>query len=567
MPSAGRSADPDIVVAGAGHNSLITAAYLTRAGYRCRVLDARTTPGGGVASEELVLPGYRMDSCSTGHTLIQTNPLLTRDELGLLGEHGLRYIEPDPVAHVVFPDGDSLTMWLDLERTCEEIAYYSPADAEAYRRLLVDYDAVKDVFNRQRFTPVGFGPSLDQLLDGREGAGRWRRRAMMSAWNVIRREFESPHVQAFMLWMAFQTGQPVDSVGSGVLAYSIVFGRQRRSWTIPVGGSGELVRALVEVIEQGGGEFLCDQRVVDLILQDGRCTGVVCEDGTRHTATRAVLSTIHVKDLCTMATPEAWGEDFLYGIETYDEGVSAFAAHYATTEAPRYRTRDGGEIEVVSAGVSGWPADILRMGHDVRNGRLVRDGAWLLFPAPTVADPSRAPDGRHTVKILGMQPYRPHELLGRGGGDAAELWGHLREEIAEQHLAHLRRAAPNLTDETILGELIVSPVDLERSNPHMWRGTFHGGDRSVAFSGAQRPAPGWAQHRMPIPGLYQTGGTTHPGGSVTGGPGRNAAIVMLTDFGLDPDLTMTGSAVAGGSPSDIIAPMPPPPTPVHGDAS
>ena len=165
------------------------------------------------------------------------------------------------------------------------------------------------------------------------------------------------------------------------------------------------------------------------------------------------------------------------------------------------------------------------MGRDVCEGRLVRDGAWLLFPAPTVADPSRAPAGHHTVKILGMQPYDP------GGGP--EQWETLREEIAAVHLGYLQKAAPNLTDETILAQLIVSPVDLERANPHMWHGTFHGGDRSVARSGALRPASGWAAHRMPIPGLYQTGGTTHPGGSVTGAPGRNAAIVMLTDFGQD----------------------------------
>jgi phytoene dehydrogenase-like protein len=523
----------DVVVAGAGHNSLITAAYLTRAGYRCRVLDARSTPGGGVASEELLLPGFKLDSCSTGHTLIQTNPVLSADELGLIADHGLTYIEPDPVAHVVFPDGDSLTMWLDLDRTCEQIAYYSRADAASYRRLLSEYDAVKDVFHRQRFTPVGLGPSLDEMLDGRPGGARWRRRAVMSAWDVVRREFESPHVQSFMLWMAFQTGQAVDSVGSGPLAYSIVFGRQRRSWTLPRGGSGQLVRALVEVIEQGGGDIICDQRVVDLIVSDGRCVGVVTQDGTRHLAGRAVLSTIHVKDLVHMASAADWGEDFAYAIETYDEGISAFAVHYATTEAPRYATRDGGEIAVVSAGVAGWEADIRRMGRDVREGRVVRDGAWLLFPAPTVADPTRAPDGHHTVKILGMQPYQPAGAA--GGADAAESWRQLREEVAAVHLGHLRRAAPNMIDDTILAELIVSPVDLERSNPHMWHGTFHGGDRSLANSGPQRPAPGWAQHRMPIPGLYQTGGTTHPGGSVTGGPGRNAAIVMLADLGEDLD--------------------------------
>ncbi|HZE05785.1 MAG TPA: NAD(P)/FAD-dependent oxidoreductase [Solirubrobacteraceae bacterium] len=527
----------DVVVAGAGHNSLVTAAYLVRAGYRCRVLDARPVPGGGVASEELILDGFKLDSCSTGHTLIQANPLLADDELGLIAEHGLSYISPDPVAHVVFPDGESLTMWLSLERTCEEIAYYSPRDADAYRRMLTEYDAVKDAFNRSRFTPVGLGPSLDQLLEGLPGGVRWRRRAVMSAWDIVRREFESPHVQSFMLWMAFQTGQPVGSAGSGPLAYSIVFGRQRRSWTLPLGGSGELARALVEVIEQGGGEILCDRRVVELIVRDGRCIGVVTDDGERHIASRAVLSSVHVKDLVHMAPPQAWGDDFRYAIDTYDEGVSAFAAHYATTEPPRYAARDGGLIECVSAGVAGWPADILRMGRDVREGRLVRDGAWLLFPTPTVADPSRAPHGCHTVKILGMQPYAP---AGSGAMDPVAAWARLRSEIAAVHLDHLRRAAPNLDAARFLAELIVSPVDLEQANPHMWHGTFHGGDRSLSYSGAQRPAPGWAQHRMPIPGLYQTGGTTHPGGSVTGAPGRNAAVVMLSDLGFDPEQLLAG---------------------------
>jgi phytoene dehydrogenase-like protein len=519
----------DIVVGGAGHNSLIAAAYLTKAGYRCRVLDARPVPGGGVASEESLLPGYRLDSCSTGHTLIQQNPLLTDDELGLIDERGLTYLQPDPVAHVVFPDGEWLTMWLDVERTCSEIARFSEPDTDAYRRLLAEYDAVKDVFTRYRFTPIGFGPSLEEMLADRPGGRKWLRRAALSAWDVVRHEFTSRHVQAFMLWMAFQTAQPVDSAGSGPLAYSIVFGRQRRSWTIPRGGSGELARALAEVIEEGGGEVLCDRRVVSLVLEGGRCVGAQTADGERHLASEAVLSTIHVKDLVKMAPREAWGEEFLYAVDTYDAGVAAFATHYLTTEPPRYR----GGLTAVSAGVAGWPEQIVRMGRDVKEGRLVRDGAWLLFPTPTVEDPSRAPAGHHTVKLLGMQPYDP------GGGP--EAWEELREEIAAVHLGHLRRAAPNLIDEKILARLIVAPPDLERSNPHMWRGTFHGGDRSIAHSGPLRPAPGWAQHRMPIPGLYQTGGTTHPGGSVTGAAGRNAAIVMLSDLGHDPREVMVGA--------------------------
>ena len=105
--------DADIVVAGAGHNSLLTACYLAKAGYRCLVLDARAIPGGGAATEELLLPGFGIDTCATGHTMIRVNPALSRDELGLTARYGLRYAEPDPVEQVAFPDGRQFTMWLD----------------------------------------------------------------------------------------------------------------------------------------------------------------------------------------------------------------------------------------------------------------------------------------------------------------------------------------------------------------------------------------------------------------------------------------------------------------------
>jgi phytoene dehydrogenase-like protein len=110
-------------------------------------------------------------------------------------------------------------------------------------------------------------------------------------------------------------------------------------------------------------------------------------------------------------------------------------------------------------------------------------------------------------------------------------WEELKHRQAARQLERVRRFAPNLTDDAILATLVKSPPDIERSNRHMIHGTFHGGDRGLAQSGSLRPAPGWGQHRMPIPGLYQTGGTTHPGGSITGAPGRNAAMVILSDLG------------------------------------
>jgi phytoene dehydrogenase-like protein len=509
----------DIVVAGAGHNSLICAAYLARSGREVLVLDARPVPGGGAATEELLGPGYAIDSCSTGHTLIQANPLLARDELGLLGEQGLEYLEPDPVAHVVFPDGERLTMWLDVERTVEEIARFSRADALSYRRLLASYDAVKGAFGRSRFTPVGMGPPLTEMLDP-----VWQRRNALSAWEVVRHEFESRHVQAFLLWQAFQTLVSVDLPGSGALAYSIVYGRQQRSWTLPRGGSGRLTDALVRVIEEEGGTVLCERPVARLLVEGGRCTGVETADGERWLAREAVVSTIHVKHLLDMAPAELWPESFRYGVETFDVGIPAFVVYLATTAPP---------FAAVSSGLAAWPEDLVRACREMRDGRFVAETPWLLVATPTLVDPERAPEGHHTVKLITPQGSSPPP------GFAS--WPDARDSYARELLAHLRRFAPDFTDDAILSSLVRSPPDIEAANPHMIGGTFHGGDRGIPFSGALRPAPGWAQHRMPIPGLYQTGGTTHPGGSITGGPGRNAAIVVLEDLGTSLEEVLQGA--------------------------
>jgi phytoene dehydrogenase-like protein len=523
------SYDADIVVAGAGHNSLLTACYLAKAGYRCLVLDARPIPGGGAATEELLLPGFGIDTCATGHTMIRVNPVLSRDELGLTADYGLRYAEPDPVEHVAFPDGQQFTMWLDRERTAEEVARFSKPDALAYLRLLDEYDQVKHIFSQAQFTPVGFGPSLDQMLAAHPQGRIWARRRQLSAVQVVQHEFESRHIQAFLLWMAFQVFQPADEPGSGVLPYAQTFGRQQRSWSIPIGGSGQLTAALTGYLADHGGTVLCGQRVTRLLLEGGRCAGVQTKDGTHYRAGTAVVSTIHIKHLREMAPADAWPEEFHYGVDTYDVGVPGFATYYATTAPPEFQALDGPRT-AVSAGLAGWPEDVIQMGADLRSGRFLAEPPWLLVATPTLADPGRAPAGRHTVKLLSPQVYQLPE--GMGG------WTAVKDAHARRTLERLRQAAPGFTDEVILASLVKSPADIEELNPHMINGAFHGGNRGPAFSGALRPVPGWASHRMPIPGLYQTGGTTHPGGSITGAPGRNAAIVLLNDLGQDPAAIM-----------------------------
>lgn len=513
----------DVVVAGAGHNSLVAAAYLAKAGLRCLVLEARSTIGGNTATEELTLPGYLHDSCSTAHNLIQASPTLRFDELGL-GDFGLEYIEPDPVAHVPFPDGTSLTMWRDIDQTVAEFERFSSSDAATYRRMMEEYDRVKSVFSGARYTPFGLGPSVEQRLAGHPEADLWNKRMASSAWDIIKSEFEHPNTRAFMLWMAFMTVQPPQRVGTGRLAYSLAFGRQANSWIIPKGGSAALPIALSRVIEANGGTVMTERPVMRLIVENGRCIGVVDQTGDEHRASKGVLSTIHIKHLVEMAPGETWGAQFTTGVEEWRAGISLCPTHYATTEAPQFNTPEG-KITPLAAGVPHTVERMLRIEHDFLIGSVALDDPPLLVLCPTVADPGRAPDGNHTLKVIGFQPY---ELAG-----GPEKWDEIKDEVSDAHLDHLRRYASNLTDETILATAVKSPLDLERMNPHNWHGSCHGGDQDLAQMGAFRPVYGWAQHRMPIEGLYQTGATTHPGPSVSAGPGRNAAWIMLDDLGID----------------------------------
>ncbi|MGH8573647.1 MAG: phytoene desaturase family protein, partial [Gammaproteobacteria bacterium] len=345
---------------------------------------------------------------------------------------------------------------------------------------------------------------------------------------------------AYLIWQAFQTLVPVDAAGSGTNAYSIVFGRQRRRWSIPRGGSGALTEALTRFLEDHGGSVLCNRQVARLVIEDGRCTGVETDDGERYEAGRAVLSTIHVKHLVGMAPAELWGEEFLYGVETYDLGVPGMAGYFATSAPPLFEG-PGGPRAAVSAGLAGWPEQVLELGRAVRDRRPY-DGEvpWLLVATPTLVDPDRAPPGHHTVKLLSAQPWELPE--------GVESWEQRKQALIERQLENVRRFVPNLADAKILASYLKSPQDMEASNQHMIHGAFHGGDRGYAFSGPNRPVPGWAAHRMPIPGLYQTGGTTSVGGSVTGIPGRNAAMVMLSDLGEDPAEVMgVGGRARAGS--------------------
>ena len=511
----------DIVVAGAGHNSLLTAAYAARAGFKVLVLEGADRIGGDTTSEELTLPGFSHDPCATAHNLIQSNPLMRDNELQL-DRYGLRYLYPDPVFIMPFRDGRSITMWRDLDRTCAELARFSEADAIAYRTLLNDWQGLSPIINDEREHP----PRPPDEVLARTQAGALGDRGVSirhaSALDVITERFQEEHVRAFFAWIAFMTLHPLDEPETGTLAFSLVAGRQRFSWILPEGGSIRLPLALARIIEDNGGAILTSRPVTRIVVEGGRATGVVTADGSTYGATKAVVSSIHIRHLPDIVGEANLGSEYTVGIARWKPSVTMFAAHYALSEPPRFKTEAGPMASVTMGGLESL-ASLARMLAAFRAGRLDLADPVILALTPTVIDPSRAPAGKHTFKLISFLPY---ELA-----EGPQHWDKVKDEVADRLVESVAALTTNLSPAIVLGRAVLSPLDLERRNPANWRGSCHGGASTPDQSGWFRPVEGWSSYRTPVEGLYQTGACTHPGGSVSGLPGRNCATVLLADLG------------------------------------
>jgi phytoene dehydrogenase-like protein len=523
---------PDVIFAGAGHNNLVAAAYAARAGFRVLVLDGAPRIGGDTTSEELTLPGFVHDPCATAHNLIQSNPLMRNNELDL-ERHGLKYLYPDPVFTMPFLDGSSITMWRDVDRTCAELARFSSADADSYRELLADWDLMAPVVNDERGSaprPPGDVVSRTQAspLGGKMLAIR-----QATAIDIVRERFREDHVRAFFAWIAFMTLHPLDEPETGLMAFSLAAGRQRFSWILPEGGSIQLPNALARVIEEHGGTILTSKRITRITVEGGRATAVETEDGSVYEADRAIVSTIHIKHLPGIVGEDNLPGEYLAGVARWRPNLTMFVTHYALSEAPRFPMEHGLETSVTMGALESLDAYAAMLAA-FRAGRIDLKEPVFLALTPTVIDPTRAPAGRHTFKVISFLPY---ELAG-----GPEHWDSIKQDVSSELFDRLSRLSPNLSRRIVMAERVESPLDLERRNPANWRGSCHGGANSPEQSGYFRPVEGWSSYRTPVTGLYQNGACAHPGGSVSGLPGRNCAAVLLRDLGSSLDEAIVGKS-------------------------
>jgi len=514
----------DVVIIGGGHNGLTVAGYLTKAGLKVCVVECQDKVGGGVITRELTLPGFKHDPASTMHGLVVANPLIHQDELGLVSKYGLKYIYPEQPFAVVFSDNRALVFHRDLDKTCESISQFSERDAEAYRRFNQSAIQMRKVAQVGMFSPPPPWGTMMALLDASPEGQEFMRIIFSSALDVAEDWFESDALKIAMGRYASEIMVGPKEKGTGNAMW-FVAGLHSWGMAIPQGGSGVLSEVLEACVKDSGGTIKVSSPVKSVIIEGGVATGVVLESGEEIHASQAVISNVNIKQLfLDMIKAEEIPADFRVKVDRIKfASFSGINQALALSEPPNYKA--GGDVnntffvEYAPASME----EFLRAFDEFSYG--IPTNKLPLMVTATIADPTRAPEGKHTLYLWNYEPYHL-----RDGGPSK--WDEIKQEVADSILQTLREVTTNMGDDNILGRWIMSPLDMERIFPSMLEGDLgHSAHFLTQFFG-NRPLPGWGHYRTPVKGLYMCGASTYPGQGVTGG-GRAAVQIIMEDLGID----------------------------------
>jgi phytoene dehydrogenase-like protein len=449
----------DIIVAGAGHNGLLVAAYLARAGLNVCVVEKQDMVGGGAITRELTMPGFKHDPASIMLGLIQANPVIANDELGLISKYGLKYhCSQDQVVAFLFPDGRALVFHRDMAKTCESIRQFSKKDAETYPKYCAHVFQLLQVANVDMFSPPPPLGRFISLLEGTELGREYLRIMLSSLMDIVHEWFESDRIQAAFARFAAECGVDAWQPGTG-LGFLWIPYYQMEGCHYPEGGSGALTEKLASFIKDNGGEIRLSSPVKSIKVVDGEAKGVILADGEEILAKTAVVSSLNPKQLFVkMMSPDVLPAGFPDKVNNLRaDPYSGIMFSIALNDAPKYKSSADCNK---TAWVNITPAtkDLMRMCFEMRCG--IPCVSTPLIITPTLLDNTRAPDGKHVLYVFHVNPYR----LSNGG---PARWDEIKEKVADDVLATIRTQTENMGSENILGMHIISPLDMERANPAM----------------------------------------------------------------------------------------------------
>ncbi|MGI8502819.1 MAG: beta-carotene ketolase CrtO [Hassallia sp.] len=531
----------DVVIIGAGHNGLVCAAYLLKAGYSVLLLEKRSVPGGAATTEECIpeAPGFKFNLCAIDHEFIHLGPVVEELELE---KYGLEYLECDPVVFCPHPDGKYFLGHKSLEKTCAEIARYSDRDAKKYAEYTKYWQhalgAMIPMFNAPPKSIIDIAGNYDiakikdlfSVIGSPSKTLDFIRTMLTSAEDILNEWFDSEFLKAPLARLAAELGAPPSQKTIAIGAIMMAM-RHDPGMARPRGGTGALVQALVNLVTSKGGVILTDQHVDKVMIDDNKAVGVRVAGGKEYRAKHGVISNIDAKRLFLQMTdksdidavdPDLW-ERLERRIVNNNETI--LKIDLALDEPLRFEHHEHKDEYLIGSILIADSVTHVEQAHSrCTLGEIPDSDPSMYVVMPSALDPSLAPPGKHTVWI---EFFAPYQIAGaEGTGLKGTGWtDDLKNKVADKVVDKLAQYSPNVKNATI-ARRVESPAELgERLGAY--KGNYYHIDMTLDQMIFFRPLPEIANYKTPIDNLFLTGAGTHPGGSISGMPGRNCARVFL----------------------------------------
>ncbi len=523
----------DAIIIGAGHNGLVTAAYLAKAGYRVLVLERRELVGGCCITEEL-WPGFKVSTAAYVNSLLR--PEIIRDLE--LKKYGFEMLPRSPSSFTPFPDGRYLMMGPDKAMTHNEIAKFSKKDAEAYPKYEDMLTRVADFLEPMltQTPPNPFSMSLGNLWQlaktgwkfkgmGQDVAGEAVEILTGAARPILDRWFESEQLKATIATDAvIGAFAPPSHPGTAYVLFHHVMGEcngVRGVWGYVRGGMGTVSNSIASAAKNHGAEIRTNADVGKILVKDGSAYGVALKDGTEFQAQRVISGADANVTFVKLMDAKDLPAEFLAAINRIDYSSATVKINVAVDRPPNWKALPSdGKVGPQHHGTMHICPDqdyIERAYDDAKYGRWSQN-PMIECTMATALDNTLAPEGKHIVSMFVQ--YAPYHLKDT-------TWEVEKDKFADRCFDIVEEYAPGFKS-SVLHRLVIPPPDMER----MWGitgGNIMQGSMSLSNMASFRPAAGYANYRTPVKGLYMCGAATHPGGGVMGACGLNAAREILRD--------------------------------------